>query len=38
MPYAVAAKRARMQDLLVYTSLFLIFGILIGAAFWFVVH
>jgi kynurenine 3-monooxygenase len=38
MPYAVAAKRARMQDLLVYTGLFLIFGILIGAAFWFVVH
>jgi kynurenine 3-monooxygenase len=36
MPYAVAAKRARVQDLLVYASLTLIFAILIGATFWFV--
>jgi kynurenine 3-monooxygenase len=36
MPYAAAAKRARAQDLLVYTSLIVISAILIGAAFWFV--
>ena len=36
MPYAKAAKRARLQDLLVYTSLVLVFAILIRAAFWFV--
>jgi kynurenine 3-monooxygenase len=35
-PYALAAKRARAQDLLVYTSLTLIFAILIGVTFWFV--
>jgi hypothetical protein len=34
MPYAVAAKRARVQDLLVYTSLLVVFAILIGATFW----
>ncbi len=36
MPYAVAAKRARIQDILVYASLTLIFAILVGATFWFV--
>jgi len=36
MPYAVAAKRARAQDLLVYTSLIVISAILIGVAIWFV--
>src|SRR5437899_4194540 len=36
IPYAAAAKRARAQDLLVYTSLIVISAILIGATFWFV--
>jgi kynurenine 3-monooxygenase len=36
MPYAIAAKRARSQDLLVYTSLIFIVAILIGALFWFI--
>jgi kynurenine 3-monooxygenase len=36
IPYAAAAKRARLQDLLVYTSLFGISAILIGATVWFV--
>jgi kynurenine 3-monooxygenase len=36
IPYAAAAKRARAQDLFVYTSLIVISAILIGAAFWFV--
>src|SRR5205809_552232 len=36
MPYAKAAKRARIQDILVYASLTLIFAILVGATFWFV--
>jgi kynurenine 3-monooxygenase len=36
MPYAMAAKRARLQDLLVYTSLTLIVTILVAAIFWFV--
>ena len=35
IPYAAAAKRARAQDLLVYTSLIVISGILIGVALWF---
>ena len=36
IPYRVAAKRARLQNLLVYTSLTLIVTILIAAIFWFV--
>jgi hypothetical protein len=36
IPYAVAAKRARVQDFLVYTSSTLMVAILIGATFWFV--
>jgi kynurenine 3-monooxygenase len=36
IPYAKAAKRARVQDLLVYTSLIVISAILIGVAVWFV--
>jgi kynurenine 3-monooxygenase len=36
MPYAIAAKRARSQDLLVYTSLIFIVAILIGVLFWFI--
>jgi kynurenine 3-monooxygenase len=35
MPYAAAAKRARAQDLLVYTGLIVISAILIGVAVWF---
>jgi kynurenine 3-monooxygenase len=35
IPYAAAAKRARAQDLLVYTSLIVISAILIGVAVWF---
>jgi len=35
IPYAAAAKRARTQDLLVYTSLIVISTILIGLAVWF---
>ena len=34
MPYAKAAKRARIQDALVYTSLFLIAAILVAAMLW----
>jgi kynurenine 3-monooxygenase len=36
IPYAEAARRARLQDLLVYMSLTLIFAVLIGATVWFV--
>jgi len=36
IPYARAAKRARVQDFLVYTSSTLMVAILIGATFWFV--
>jgi kynurenine 3-monooxygenase len=36
LPYATAAKRARLQDLLVYTSAVIIFVILILAIAWFV--
>jgi kynurenine 3-monooxygenase len=36
LPYAMAAKRARVQDLLVYTSAVIIFVILILAMAWFV--
>jgi kynurenine 3-monooxygenase len=36
IPYAAAAKRARLQNLLVYTSLIVISAILIGATVWFV--
>ena len=36
LPYATAAKRARVQDLLVYTSAVIIFVILILAMVWFV--
>jgi kynurenine 3-monooxygenase len=35
IPYAAAAKRARAQDLLVYTSVIVISAILIGVAVWF---
>jgi kynurenine 3-monooxygenase len=34
MPYAKAAKRAQIQDSLVYASLFLIAAILVGAMLW----
>ena len=34
IPYAKAAKRARIQDALVYASLFLIAVILVAAMFW----
>jgi len=34
MPYARAAKRARIQDLLVYAGLFLIVAIFVGAVLW----
>ena len=34
MPYAKAAKRAQIQDALVYTSLFLIAAILVAATLW----
>jgi hypothetical protein len=30
----VAAKRAQAEDLLVYTTLLVVFAILIGATFW----
>jgi len=36
MPYAMAAKRAQLQDLLVYTSLTLIVTILVGVTVWFI--
>jgi kynurenine 3-monooxygenase len=36
MPYAKAAKRAQIQDALVYTSLFLIAAILVAAMLWLV--
>jgi kynurenine 3-monooxygenase len=36
MPYAIAAKRARIQDSLVYATLFLIAAILLAAMFWLV--
>jgi hypothetical protein len=36
MPYAKAAKRAQIQDSLVYVSLFLIAAILLGAMLWLV--
>ena len=35
IPYAKAAKRARVQDLLVYTSAIIIFAIFIAAIIWF---
>lgn len=38
IPYAMAAKRARAQDLLVYSSLIVISAILIGVAVWFGAH
>jgi kynurenine 3-monooxygenase len=34
MPYSVAAKRARLQDLFVYTTLTVLLAILIGATIW----
>jgi kynurenine 3-monooxygenase len=37
MPYSVAAKRARLQDLFVYTTLTVLLAILIGATIWSVV-
>jgi kynurenine 3-monooxygenase len=36
LPYAVAARRARVQDLLVYVSLIVIVAVLVGATVWFV--
>jgi kynurenine 3-monooxygenase len=36
MPYAKAAKRARIQDSMVYATLFLIAAILLAAMFWLV--
>jgi kynurenine 3-monooxygenase len=36
IPYAEAARRARLQDLLVYVSLIVIVAILVGATVWFV--
>ena len=36
LPYAVAARRARVQDLLVYVSLIVIVAVLAGATVWFV--
>jgi len=36
MPYAIAAKRARIQDSLVYATLFLIAAILLAATLWLV--
>ena len=36
MPYAVAARRARVQDLLVYVSLIVIVAVLVGTTVWFV--
>jgi hypothetical protein len=35
MPYATAAKRARMQDTLVYASLLALTAITLAAALWF---
>ena len=35
IPYAKAAKRARVQDLLVYTSAIIILAIFIAAIIWF---
>ena len=34
MPYAKAAKRAQIQDSLVYASMFLIVAILVAAMVW----
>jgi kynurenine 3-monooxygenase len=34
MPYAIAAKRARIQDSLVYASVFLIAAISVAAVLW----
>jgi hypothetical protein len=36
MPYAKAAKRAKIQDVLVYASLLLIAAILVAAMLWLV--
>jgi hypothetical protein len=36
MPYAKAAKRAQIQDALVYASLFVIAAILVAAMVWLV--
>jgi kynurenine 3-monooxygenase len=36
LPYATAAKRARVQDLLVYATLILASALLIAAVFWFI--
>src|SRR6266480_5059199 len=36
LPYAVAARRARVQDLLVYVSLIVIVAVLVGTTVWFV--
>ena len=36
IPYAIAAKRAQIQDALVYASLFVIAAILVAAMFWLV--
>jgi kynurenine 3-monooxygenase len=38
LPYATAAKRARVQDLLVYTSAVIMFALFILAMVWFVAH
>jgi kynurenine 3-monooxygenase len=38
MPYATAARRARVQDSLVYGSLFALAAILVGAIFWFLLR
>jgi hypothetical protein len=35
MPYATAAKRARMQDALVYASLLVVAAITVAATLWF---
>jgi hypothetical protein len=34
MPYAKAAKRAQIQDALVYASLFVVAAILVAATLW----
>ena len=36
LPYAVAARRARVQDLLVYVSLIVIVAVLVSTTVWFV--
>jgi hypothetical protein len=38
LPYATAARRARVQDLLVYVSLIVIIAVLVGATVLFVAH